>query len=329
MMKDSDGDVLPVRIAEAFNGVLTPKDLLESEAHFTFTLPAREFYPDRYFFKISSSKYEFYAKAFDGTITMSRNGQYARVSIGGSKESSEVIIVTLQWTVHSIEVHCDVNGEMVNAITETPPIAPPNELIVRARKHNLLPTYVYESEEALREKVYSCLRTIDDKLSDMHSVSSFWDIQYRKNEIISRTPKHETDIHPVMSAMLYDQVLMASIEIVPEYTMSSGKLDFMFLGTVKDRGNRKVCVEFKNAHSDSLFHGLEKQLPAYMESKEAKYGAYCVLWYKGNYFNKPPDMTEADLFIELNGRRFKSKNPSLENTRVFIYDLSIKKSASK
>ena len=49
----------------------------------------------------------------------------------------------------------------------------------------------------------------------------------------------------------------------------------------------KACVEFKHAHSADIRHGLTRQLPEYMRAHSTDMGFYCVLWYKGDHFDKP------------------------------------------
>lgn len=122
---------------------------------------------------------------------------------------------------------------------------------------------------------------------------------------------------------------MASIEIVPEYQTGVGNLDFMFVGIVKDRGIVKLCAEFKPAHSTDVFRGLEIQLPTYMRNKEVQYGAYCILGFKGQWFENPRDKSLDDLFHELQIARIRQQTPESKNIRVFMYDLSKPESASK
>jgi hypothetical protein len=90
--------------------------------------------------------------------------------------------------------------------------------------------------------------------------------------------------------MLADQMRLSSIEVVREYSTGVGDLDFMFLGIVSRTGQRRLCAEFKNAHSDDLERGLTVQLPQYMKNQRATYGAFCVLWYKGEGFDHPHDL---------------------------------------
>lgn len=123
-------------------------------------------------------------------------------------------------------------------------------------------------------------------------------------------------------------MFLSSIEVVPEYHTGIGNLDFAFLGMVKNSGIRTLCAEFKNAHSEDIFNGLTTQLPRYMQNKNSKYGAYCVLYFKGDWFDKP-ELSSQDLDMKLYKKALESGNPlANDNTRVFVFNLSKPTSAS-
>ena len=118
-------------------------------------------------------------------------------------------------------------------------------------------------------------------------------------------------------------------QIILEFKSGIGDLDFLFIAKLKNEGFAYFCVEFKNAHSDKLEDGLLKQLPTYMNNKKAQYGAYCVLDYRGDWFDQPrikEDMRLAQYLSSVSN----SLDLSLEERiRTFIYNLSKPKSASK
>ena len=65
-----------------------------------------------------------------------------------------------------------------------------------------------------------------------------------------------------------------------------------------------------------------------MQNKNSKYGAYCVLYFKGDWFNKP-ELSIQDLDMKLNEKALESGNPfPYDNTRVFVFNLSKSTSAS-
>src|SRR5262249_24424935 len=89
------------------------------------------------------------------------------------------------------------------------------------------------------------------------------------------------------------------IEVTPEYTVSGGRLDFLFTGLLADNQRVYACVEFKHAHSRDLLHGLTHQLPAYMRGKGCDFGLYCVLYFRGGDFAAPAQYSADALQLHL------------------------------
>ena len=235
----------------------------------------------------------------------------------------------VHWNANELILSCRIGQEIREERTRTSPTKAPESLKKWAKKLNLLETIEYDSEEAFRFRVYSCLESIEDKISEVKDVNAFWDIRRKGNAIISRTPRRETDIHDIIELMLKDQMLMANIEVIPESQTGVGNLDFLFLAQVKNKGICGLCVEFKNAHSDDLEHGMNVQLPLHMQSRKSQYGAYCVLWYKGLWFNSPDDNSADDLHNKLQRQCIESRSPTMHGIRVFVYDLAKHQPASK
>jgi hypothetical protein len=80
-----------------------------------------------------------------------------------------------------------------------------------------------------------------------------------------------------------------------------------------------VCVEFKHAHSQDLFHGLREQLPAYMWAKGSDFGIYCVTYFKGRDFSKPEQYDEQTLKKALELER---RSAGQGRIAIRIFDLS-------
>jgi hypothetical protein len=232
-------------------------------------------------------------------------------------------ILTILWSFTKLSIKINNKGTSMNTI----PIEPPASLKKWAFLENLIPRIEYISEEALREKVYTCLQTIDDKINE-HGITPFWNIVYKSGKITSRTPKKETDVQPAISLLLADQMLQSGIQMVPEFKTGVGNLDFAFIGYVKDKGQKIICAEFKNMHSKDIYNGLEYQLPQYMRNKGSRYGVYCVLSYKGDWFDKPVEEKKGEIDMELTRRKIQSSDPLLKSIRIFIFDLTKRKTAS-
>jgi hypothetical protein len=322
-----------ISIAPAFGGALVPSDLLQSEASLGFWIP----WPAKgILFRVTHGDYFTELSVQKGCVVLCRNDYSVNVAVNDIIGEAKKLFVAVTWTPSSIGLHCGAgiggSDNLLNQTAKTPPTIPPNSLIRLARKANILPVEEYQSEESLRQKVYAALDSVQSKIDMMANVSSFYDVTYDGKAIKSRKPKAETDIQPIIMGLLNDQMLMANIEVIPECRTGVGALDFMFIGSVKDHGICRVCAEFKNAHSKDVLHGLTVQLPQYMRNAGASYGAYCVLWYKGEWWLSPDKYDTPDEFLinlQTMSLEAYASEPLLEGVRIFVYDLSKKPPASR
>ena len=202
---------------------------------------------------------------------------------------------------------------------DTPATLPPNSLVVWARKLAIAPVMTYASIEELNETVTSSLQSIEDRVSTVGAYNAFWDIGYEGTRIVSRKPKHETDIHLMIHALLFDIGIAKNLEIARDYTVGGGKLDFLISGPLRTGEMLRVGVEFKHAHSDDLSDGLLKQLPAYMKAKGCVFGVYCVLYFKGRHFTEPRKYDRWSLVPFLQKQAISA---GLTKVRVLLLDLS-------
>ena len=164
------------------------------------------------------------------------------------------------------------------------------------------------------------LQTIEDKIKTIGGLDPFWNIIYDGLRIVDRKPKHETEIHPTIHFLLFDQALAKNVLIIPEYSIAGGNLDFLITGNLKSGDRANVCVEFKLAHSKDIADGLIKQLPAYMRAKGYDFGLYCVLYFKGPNFSGPEEFSSIiDMEIYLNNLKNQG---GFENIRLFTIDVS-------
>ncbi len=227
-----------------------------------------------------------------------------------------------------IEAGGDLFQELLDRKKEviTPPTYPTHNLIKWAKERNIIQQHFYDSHEDFFEVVIDSLQSIQTKVEELGVVNPFWNIVYQGNKIEKRTPKTETDVLPTLNALLYDIALAKNYEIYPEHQIASGNLDFYLRGTLKTGKKVDVCVEFKNAHSQRLLQGALKQLPAYMKAKNCKYGIYCVLFYKGKYFNEPKEYDFHKIEIVLNNALYMN---GLSNVRLIMFTFSQPISPSK
>lgn len=319
-----------VYISPAFRGGLIPSDLFKTEATIMFTVSSDMVVHDGIIFHIEYEQFIFSLSFQSNSIVFQRNDTVSIFELNEFIHSSADIHTFIIWSTSSITLNCGINRDNNKHYEiKTKPVAPPVELLRWARKNSLLNKDIYHSEEEFRNRVYSCLSSINDKISEANAYKSFWNIEYEGQKVLSRKPKIEVDLQPIIHCMLSDQMLLSNIEIIPEYGTGVGNIDFVLIASVKDHGMVKLCVEFKLAHSKDLAHGLIQQLPAYMASTKAKYGAYCVLSFKGKWFDKPSIGDDIDIQDHVNKIGIRDNHPFLDSIRTFIFDMTKPTTASK
>ena len=303
-----------IEVSPAFKGVITVADLLTTEGTLQFSTNRNSVNEGGVLFQLIYDNFVFILSIQNSSIVFQRN---------------EVVMVFAIWTHETLTLHCIAGKDDKRAKVQTIPTATPLQLIRLARKNSLIPMEKYSTEEDLREKIHSCLMTINEKIREADAFKSFWNITYSGNTIIDRKPKKEVEIQPLIHCFLSDQMLLSNIEVIPEHKTGEGNLDFLFIGYVEGQGMSRFCAEFKLAHSQDLNKGLLQQLPAYMSVSKATYGAYCVLNYKGGWFDLPGLPEEMALDIHLSLVLAKGDNLFCQNIRVFIFELAKIKTASK
>jgi hypothetical protein len=172
------------------------------------------------------------------------------------------------------------------------------------------------------------LAELELKIENMHNKNIFWDIIYDGQKIIRRKPKKEIDLHPIILSLLSDQMFISSISIYPELQTGVGKLDFLFVGYVKNKGISKICAEFKHLHANDLEHGLAVQLPTYMNNQKIEHGTYCILDFRGEWFNKPL-INDDKIYTLLGKAQAKAQRIVVEPIKIHHFHLGKLVSASR
>jgi hypothetical protein len=166
---------------------------------------------------------------------------------------------------------------------------------------------------------------VQDKINATDMNRAFWDFGYKGLTIESRIPKKETGIVSILHGLLFDIAAAKNFQILPEHPAAGGRLDFLISGILRTGKVVKACVEFKHAHSSELEHGFSSQLPAYMQGEAARFGIYCVLYFKGSWFDKPVySIHELEFQLEL----IRSSR-GLSNITLIFLDLSKRTVLSK
>jgi len=320
-------DLPIIEIGESFRGFITPIDLLRAEGQIVFQMSFNQ-PPQGLLFKVIDSQFHFIAEIRDFDLILHRNGEAIKLDIKQVIDRSLTICFIINWSSRHLRLKCgNPGGDFLDSKEQlTQPIIPPSSLIKWAILKSLTPVTNYESEEKFRERVYSALLGLKEKIIAPGAINGFWNIHYSGGSIIAHSPKRETDIHPTIHALLHDQMLLGGIQVIPERKTGTGNLDFSFAASVQNLGVSEVFVEFKLAHSQDVIHGLESQLPNYMRNQHINYGAYCVLWFKCEWFDEPKEKELTDLEHELIS---KLPHINLPGIRVFTFDLGKQLSASR
>lgn len=272
-------------------GRLTPEALLRTQGSVDVYLETNRF-PDEKFciFHIAGDDFWFNLGFINRRLIFQRREYTVGMSQTFFRKLKGNTTFIASWTPDRLILLLGPRGFIGPSIKKELPIEPrpaPASLFRWAREQALIRTTEYASEAEFVSRVHSGLASLQDKVDAMHTRDIFWDIEYQGRRIVRRRPKRETDLHGVVHALLSDHFFLSSIDVIPEVKTGAGDLDFLFVGTVRGQGLAKVCAEFKLAHSPRLYHGIESQLPAYMRAQKTDNGTYCILDYRGPWFEEP------------------------------------------
>ncbi|WP_375055624.1 hypothetical protein [Zobellella sp. DQSA1] len=314
-------------IDENAGGRLTAEALLRSTGSVDIWLSEQVFPKYKFcIFRIADKGFFFNLGFINGELIFQRNQHVLKVDESFFKKLPNNTTFIASWEPDRLTFLLGPRGFQGPSIRKTMninPIPAPNNLIRWAREQSLLPTKEYEKESDFVARVHSGLAMLQDKIDAMPSRDIFFDINYNNRKIKNRRPKKETDLHGIIHALLSDQFFIASIEVIPEASSGVGNLDFLFLGFIKNCGLMKVCAEFKLAHSQDLYRGIEHQLPSYMKAHGTSNGTYCIL----DFDAKASD--SSDLHCELALAASRGWQDRLSPIKIHHFYLSKPMTASK
>ena len=286
-----------------------------------------------YIFLIDAGGYHFSARVLGRKVLMRRQDTEVTLPIHDEVRHPQWITLFLGWSPRQLQVGYGIIPSLAGRVdaessVDTPYSIVPPQTLRWLRKQNLIETVIYDTEIDFRDKIHSILKTLQQSIDTMLSEKGFWDVVYDSGKIVSRRPKREQDLHSLLHGLLLDQFLMSSIEVVPEYSMGAGRLDFMLIGNVKAMGPSRLCLEVKHAHSADVLRGLVEQLPMYMENAKAANGVYLVLWF-GQNPNPNGIQNYADLQTRLVNAQVLHHGSALsKRIRVLSLDLTQSPKAS-
>src|SRR3990170_1215925 len=338
------GQDVIVEIAPQIRGHATPLDLITPNGTISFVTNYSEIggIQSGFLFRLRSQDYYFEVGFTQSHFYFARNQQRLETPLTPIYRPSGRVHCYAMWEPTQLSLIMldesydeSIAGKPESAhieeierrkdILRTSATIPPYSLLTWARRESIAPTVTYDSVDHFNEVVTTSLQSISDKVASIGLHSPFWDITYGQR-IVSRRPKRETDIHPTIHALLFDIAIAKNMQISPEYPISGGRLDFLISGPLSTGELAHVCVEFKHAHSDDLVHGLTKQLPAYMQAKGCSFGIYCVMYFRGPYFEEPKEQDAPNLLMHLRG---EAAQAGLENIRLLLLDFSHSRTPSR
>jgi len=329
-----------VDIAPNLRRHITPIELFQSQFSFTFGYLISNFLESGFLFRVISPSYHLEMGFSKNSIYLSRNGIKIENSFDDLNKENHFILVVgyvfpsgIKLTIldnsysEAADVGADLDIEFRNRTVQqqTVPVYPPNTLIDWVRRQNLVERITYPSKEDFYQAVSSALQSIEDKVKSLGMFHPFWDVVREGNRIIRRVPKREADILPTIKGFLVDICLLKNFQIAGEYPTASGFLDYLITGVLTSGELVQACIEFKHAHSRQIENGLLSQLPTYMKAQGCDFGLYCVMWFKGRYFDAPSIDTDHDLHIHLHTLALEN---GLTNMKILVYDFSVPSSPS-
>lgn len=332
---DQDNTEISIKIAPQIRHLVTYFDVIKAEGTLDLIMKNSEIAPGRsgFLFKVKHPEYLLECGFADNSAYILHNEFKLEYALALDKQNArQRYFITWQPTHISITALplpesaeefkkieiTDVQEKTRNLNTRT--MIPPNSLLEWARKQSIAPITIYESEALFYQAVIAALQTINDKVETIGMHNPFWDITYEAGKVVSRQPKREVDIHPTIHGLLYDISIAKNFQIIREYPVAGGLLDFLIVGPIKTGKIASICIEFKHAHSKDLDQGFTDQLPKYMKSKGSDLGVYCVLFFKGRYFDEPTKFNnEGDIEVHLG---MLSTRYGLSKIRPIIFDFS-------
>jgi hypothetical protein len=169
-----------------------------------------------------------------------------------------------------------------------------------------------ENKKQTPEELLSIALEICNAYKSLIENNRMYRLLYNDDE----TPKDETAAQLLFYVVAQGYCKKYDIDLNRECNPGIGEIDFKL-----SIGNKsKVIIEMKLSSNNSLYHGYEKQLPAYLRAEETKYGIFLVL-QMNNDSGKQLERVKA-LYNSI-------KDNSGATLRLICIDATSKKSASK
>lgn len=295
---------------------LMPSGLLQNEGQ--FKLVSSPPLGEAEIFSVSADGFSFRFATKDNAAIVERCGNVLEVEVLPFENEN---ILILQWNYELLSL-ATISDRHKSPVQPPMPddekkidqlsILVPQEIRRLAREASLLKIEAFNSIAQFSSTLMEDVRQAEARISETGAQHAFWDFHKCENP----TPKREPKAVTVFSSYLLDRAILHGYEIIQEAKSGAGALDLLAIGKLATGRNVKIAIEGKKAHSTDVLHGLQNQLPTYMEKSRADRGVYLVLWFKSQHYQHP-EMTREILNAYLTSRK------RLQEIGVIIVDVSL------
>lgn len=264
---------------------LSLSDFLDEAATIEFAARNGFLRNDLCVFELHYPRYEFEVKVRDGQVLIRRNGLEIR---SHRYTGNEPYHVAIQWDANSIgcgvaPLGADMNQHM--SIAPTPLTIPPPGFLKDLRCGTQGRT-TYSSIEEFYSRVVDCISFCERDIRRYGSEKFLWSVD---GDAIR--PLHEPEMTRFVASYLGLYGAINGFEVACESRAGGGDLDFCVYGHVEDIGLAKIAIEAKKANSPDVEHGFTRQLPAYMNRLETRYGIFLIYWLRSERYPHPTHAT--------------------------------------
>ncbi|MBS4194310.1 hypothetical protein [Lederbergia citri] len=127
------------------------------------------------------------------------------------------------------------------------------------------------SKEEFLELVFKMAETFKNYVENKSGYKLLWDEKFTKG-------KSEESVQLLFNGIVEQYCVANGIDLTREVNQGRGPVDFRFSSGYQNR----VLLEIKLARNSKFWHGLEAQLPKYLEIDKLKEGIFLVVIYNEN-----------------------------------------------
>ena len=301
-----------IQLHPVLQGKWNEKDVISSYGHALMiieSIPKGQKYPDGTFILVEDTGYSLEIGIANNAFFIKRNLDIISYPLEQINNNVPHTCLAV-WNPEKIQ--CSITDDIIYSSADaainpnikknyksinTKTTIPPFSLIDYCRKKIGQNKITYDNKAEFFSTMILLFQNIQDTIDFSNSRDAFWEIvKGRENK--TRKPRLEVKNQNLIHGLLHNLKVVKNFELIAGPNSGGGELDFLLIGDLKSGKKTKVCVEFKNAHSTKLEHGLLKQLPEYMKQNGTDLGIYMIFNFKDDEFLNP-QKSENELDFEL------------------------------